>query len=189
MESELDRSVNYQGPFKISDVKDCILSPFILQNHMEQKENILYNERQAVKPDPQKIFHGLEGVWAFNRRISGYGGMDGTATFIRKDGDTLLYRETGLLKLDEGPVFESYRNYIYRWNGKRITVFFEDGRPFHELDFETNMLARGFHECGLDLYRAAYHFKNADGFRLEWTVTGPKKDYKIETEFKKRTLC
>jgi hypothetical protein len=156
---------------------------------MEQMQNILPINKSPAKANAEKIFHALEGIWSFTRLIRGHGKMDGTGTFIRKDASTLLYSETGQLKLEDGPVFESYRNYIYELKDKKITVLFEDGRFFHELDFDTDVDARGVHECGLDLYRAAYRFRDAHNFRLEWAVIGPKKDYTIRTDFKRRVTC
>ncbi len=156
---------------------------------MEQTENIFSAEHQKSYFDTEAIFRSLEGVWRFTRQIKGSGKMNGTATFIKKSPTTLFYNETGLLKLNDGPVFESYRNYIYEWKNKKITAFFEDGRFFHELEFETDVDAKAHHECGLDLYRASYHFEKPTAFSLQWAVTGPKKDYMILTNFEKRITC
>lgn len=151
--------------------------------------NIINPAMISPRPNPEQVFRSLEGVWGFTRVIHGSGRMKGTATFVKKADSTLLYYETGLLKLNDGASFESYRNYIYEWNDQKITVLFEDGRFFHELDFETDMDAKGHHECGLDLYRASYRFDGPHSFELQWAVTGPKKDYIIQTNFEKRVTC
>lgn len=152
---------------------------------MEQKVNA-----NTLHPaDLERIFHTLQGVWSLSRTVHGHGKMHGTATFIKKSPCTLFYTETGLLKLHDGPAFESYRNYIYELKNEKITAFFEDGRFFHELEFDTGVDARGHHECGLDLYRASYRFNGPRSFELQWAVTGPKKDYIIQTNFEKREIC
>jgi hypothetical protein len=153
--------------------------------HMEHNKNILCLDSPAIHP-ADRVFRLLEGGWDFSRRIPAYGRMIGAASFTRTDETRFLYRENGLLKLEDGPVFESFRNYIYEFSQGRITVFFEDGRFFHTLDFESESRARGIHECGFDLYRGYYEFGDQDRFRLEWAVTGPKKDYTICTDFKRR---
>lgn len=156
---------------------------------MEQTGNNLSVKRIKQSPDAEGIFRSLGGVWRFTRQIKGCGKMSGTATFIQKSPNLLLYREDGLLKLNDGPVFESYRNYIYELKNDKITALFEDGRFFHELEFDGGVVARGHHECGLDLYRASYHFETPNAFSLQWAVTGPKKDYTILTNFEKRITC
>lgn len=156
---------------------------------MEQKVNIADVAIAPPAADPEQVFRWLEGVWTFSRVIQGSGKMKGTATFIKKTPSTLLYYETGLLKLNDGAAFESYRNYIYQWKNKKIAVLFEDGRFFHELEFETDVDAKGHHECGMDLYRASYRFDGPYSFELQWAVTGPKKDYMIRTNFEKRVTC
>lgn len=37
--------------------------------------------------------------------------------------------------------------------------------------------------CGMDRYKATYHFLERDSFILKYDVIGPKKNYVIKTEF------
>lgn len=39
--------------------------------------------------------------------------------------------------------------------------------------------------CGMDKYRATYHFLKKDKFILKYDIIGPKNNYTVKTEFEK----
>lgn len=134
-----------------------------------------------------QIFHHMPGVWTFQRVISGFGNVQGQA-FFKKLGEanTLTYREEGVLTALSGQVNNVYRNYIYRYENGQISVYFEDNRPFHTLQFSQSHYpasATARHHCGCDVYDAVYTFFSEGKFKLYYAVKGPKKDYTITTDF------
>lgn len=127
----------------------------------------------------------LLGVWHLrrqiaDRRLDAVGSFLGTARFER-DAKGALQRETGVLRFAGGPPMQADR--VYRWQEAqgRFLVFFEDGRPFH--DFAPYADQRATHLCGADTYRVTYDFAGWPFWTSQWTVTGPRKDLVITTEF------
>ena len=53
---------------------------------MEQNKNI----------EADSVFQVLQGIWAFNRAITGHGSMKGTANFRNTAPETLDYDESGI---------------------------------------------------------------------------------------------
>lgn len=125
--------------------------------------------------------------WRLERRIddrlSGRpGAFEGVAR-LTHHGEGLLYREEGLLRLGDGPPLAAHRAYLWRAAGEGIEVRFEDGRPFHV--FRPEGRAEGSdHPCGRDLYRVAYDFTGWPRWSAAWTVTGPAKDYRMESLYR-----
>lgn len=128
----------------------------------------------------------LSGPWAFLRclndqRLSQRGSIVGRAAFD-PDDEGLHYREQGRLWFggDQGEALRSYR---YRFAAPgRAEVAFEDGRPFHEL-----CLAAGSctveHLCGADHYSGTFEALGPHALRVNWRVEGPRKDYRLETDY------
>jgi hypothetical protein len=55
-----------------------------------------------------------------------------------------------------------------------------DGRPFHDFD-PADPVAR--HLCGADDYAVRYDFADWPCWRAEWTVRGPRKDYRMVSAY------
>jgi hypothetical protein len=85
----------------------------------------------------------------------------------------LRYRETGELRLGDGPSFVAERAYLWRQDGRRIAVDFPDGRPFHDFD---PAKPAAHHLCIADDYAVRYDFGMWPAWQAAWTVTGPRKD-------------
>lgn len=126
---------------------------------------------------------GLVGAWRIERRMEDRRGPDGAfhgRGVFTPDSDGLLWRETGEMALESGPSFSAFQSHIWRFRAAgEVKVLFADGRPFHEFSAEN---ASGGHECPPDFYRARYAFDPPDAWRLEWRVTGPRKDQRIISE-------
>jgi len=90
-----------------------------------------------------------------------------------------IYREAGHLILNDQR-FAAERSYIWRANGARIDVLFEDGRAFHDFDPEAGGNATE-HLCGQDMYRGGYDFSEWSCWAVTWDVAGPRKDYRSVT--------
>ena len=125
-----------------------------------------------------KIFQSLEGTWNFHRTISNYGNIVGTAAFKRSatENNLLHYREEGELKSENGESFQVYREYLYRYQNDRISVFFaeETERLLHTLEFQDTTIAKARHLCSCDVYDATYEFTSLDEFDISLPRDGSK---------------
>jgi hypothetical protein len=127
----------------------------------------------------------FEGRWRIARtiedRLGGEGRFDGEAVFAAQ-GAVLHYRETGELRLGDGPGFQAERSYLWRQAGGRIAVDFADGRAFHEFD---PAAPDARHLCIADDYAVRYDFAGWPDWRAEWTVQGPRKDYTMVSRYRR----
>lgn len=122
------------------------------------------------------------GLWRIVRQIrqpGGDAGFAGTARFT-PDGAGLHYREEGLLTLPAAPPMRAEREYLWRSDGAGIAVFFADGRAFHRFD---PAAPEASHWCDPDDYQVRYDFTAWPGWRAEWRVTGPRKDYVMVSDY------
>jgi|GEM_PF-204560 len=124
------------------------------------------------------------GDWRVTRRIADRAGgqclrFSGTARFAWQ-GAALAYAETGLLHLPGRPPMPAERRYLWRAGAGRIIVDHADGRPFHAFD---PAAPEAGHLCPPDTYRVAYRFARWPCWSALWTVTGPRKDYRMLSRF------
>ncbi|MEM6587252.1 MAG: DUF6314 family protein [Pseudomonadota bacterium] len=127
----------------------------------------------------------FEGTWRITRtiddRLGPPGRFKGAAQFTPNE-DGLRYSETGQLTLGEGPSFSATRTYLWRADGPLIEVLFPDTSPFHR--FDPNAGGAGErHYCDPDIYDVIYDFSDWPHWATTWTVTGPRKDYTMRTQF------
>ena len=133
----------------------------------------------------------LAGTWEIRRiledKIRGEGGrFDGQASFAPESDDTLAYREDGCLVLG-GFATLAHQSYLYGFPAPlvvphRAEVRFADGRPFHDLDLSAG-LWQAEHLCAADLYRGQFRAEAPGRWSAVWTVTGPRKDQRLESLF------
>lgn len=126
------------------------------------------------------------GTWRVDRtiddRLSGRAArFAGRAVFAPSDGG-LAYREAGRLRLGDGPELAATREYLWREADGMIDVRFADGRRFHAFD-PAGPVPEAEHACGPDRYRVRYDFTGWPGWRAEWRVTGPRKDYLMVSRY------
>lgn len=132
-----------------------------------------------------QIFRRLEGRWKFKRAIPEHGTVEGLATFEKLNDDStnvLRYKEDGTFQTLEKKVFNVSREYEYRLNDEKISVYLEN-RLLHDLEFKTPVTAVGTHLCGGDVYDATYDFVDSQNFELVYRVIGSNKNYSIHTTF------
>ena len=118
----------------------------------------------------------LTGRWSVERRLldrltGTTGRFEGVATFA-PDG---RWSEEGTL------AFGAYRGPARR--ELRIAdgmVWFSDGRAFHPFDLSAPVE----HVCGEDRYVGEYRLA-ADVLEVVWLVTGPHKDQRIESVYRR----
>jgi hypothetical protein len=111
-------------------------------------------------------------------KTCGQSRFDGQAV-IAPDTQGALYMETGHLILNEQR-FQAERSYLWRANGPRIDVLFDDSRAFHDFDPQQGGQATE-HLCGDDMYRGGYDVLDWPRWAVTWNVSGPRKDYRSVT--------
>ncbi|WP_158944900.1 DUF6314 family protein [Granulicella sp. S190] len=133
------------------------------------------------------VFDGLLGEWGFEREIPGQGRMSGTASFTALEDGSVLYREAGELRLEDGQALQSRQSYLYERGDCGFAVRFHDTRElFQVVRFEVEgeeMAGGAEHLCKDDRYVSAYRIYADGSFEIRHRVSGPKKDYAIRTVY------
>lgn len=123
------------------------------------------------------------GAWALERDISseiaGQAGRFSGRAWFTPDDEGLAYREAGTLFV-AGHEMQSERRYLWRQGAGEIVVLFDDGCPFHS--FAPAQVAAS-HFCDPDTYKVRYGFSDWPRWSARWRVTGPRKDYVMESRF------
>jgi len=124
----------------------------------------------------------FEGKWWLSRRIVQGDGtkarLQGVAMF-RAVPEGLAYEEIGTLRMPGQPEMEARRAYFW---GLDLTVWFEDGRYFHQVPEDGGETA---HWCDPDQYDGHYDFEDWPVWRVTWDVRGPRKNYRMESEYRR----
>lgn len=129
---------------------------------------------------PGKELRDFIGTWSVAREIrqddGTEGRFDGSANW-RAVPEGAVYSENGQFMLaGQGP-FLAER--CYRW-GPDLTVYFEDGRLFHNVPPGGGEVG---HWCPPDQYDGAYDFTDWPVWRVRWRVQGPRKAYESFTTY------
>lgn len=130
----------------------------------------------------------LLGVWRLDRilvdgRLGQGGTMEGTALFA-PSGRRLLYSEAGKLRFG-GHVGTAEQSYFYDFpQPGRAAITRHDGTPFVDLDLTAGR-TEVVHRCGDDLYRGTFGVSASAHWWVEWEVTGPRKDQRISTRYRR----
>ena len=139
--------------------------------------------------DIPQITQKLIGSWSFNRVIEGQATMQGVATFTPLDREWLAYREQGDLKLANGATVRAEREYVFSGSDGGFKVFFREDPPrlFHEISLSASagggLSGRAQHLCRHDAYQSAYTFLPDGTFVVRHVVSGPAKDYTMNTTY------
>jgi hypothetical protein len=131
-----------------------------------------------------KTLLDFEGCWLLERSISDNlsktsSHFSGRAELTR-DALGLKYTERGVLMVGDIRV-PAERKYFWRWTEGAISVFFEDGRPFHTFDPRGYCTAE--HWCDPDHYKVFYDLDDWPMWRTVWTVVGPRKNYVMSSGY------
>ncbi|UGX92809.1 DUF6314 family protein [Bradyrhizobium barranii subsp. barranii] len=139
--------------------------------------------------DASDVTKRLIGSWSFNRVIEGQATMQGIAIFTPLDGGRLAYREQGHLKLANGAIVQAEREYVFSNSEGGFKVFFREDPPrlFHEISLSASsggeLSGRARHLCKHDDYQSAYMFLPDGTFVVRHVVSGPRKDYTMNTTY------
>lgn len=129
----------------------------------------------------------LAGDWHFRRHASTGERMQGRASFLPQAADHLRYHEEGRAILPDGRELSFFRNYLYQFEGAAMTILFDGPSQglFQRVELSLGDWAwtgQGHHPCGQDIYRTDYRI-GAGALEISHRVTGPKKDYLLETVY------
>ncbi|MDV7143922.1 DUF6314 family protein [Tropicimonas sp. TH_r6] len=130
----------------------------------------------------------FEGSWQMEREIDDRRAgetlrLTGRAVLVRARGG-LDYTEHGRLTLGDGQVVEAERRYHWRAEDGGVAVDFPDGRFFHAFAL-AGAPPLAHHFCDPDSYDVRYNFVDWPLWRARWRVTGPRKDYLMETRYRR----
>jgi hypothetical protein len=112
------------------------------------------------------------------------GVFDGFAVIVAEGKAAATYAEEGLLRMGDGPQLTATRAYRWQFSEDAVAVFFVDGRPFHNFRLDAGEVAAE-HLCGADLYRVRYDFAGWPFWTARWEVQGPRKDYAMESQYRR----
>lgn len=133
----------------------------------------------------------LLGEWVLRRRVddrrAGVDGIvTGTTSLTGTGPDEVRWDEFGTMTFDGRTVPVSRTLYVRRADvgvdAGRWTVFFADGRPFHDWVWGE----RVDHPCAPDHYTGVLA-GDADRWTVRWEAHGPAKDYVLDSELRRRS--
>lgn len=129
-----------------------------------------------------RILDDFRGSWSLERIITHEGGgqarFSGHATWTT-DGDGLAYFEQGQLAMDDQPPVVAQQRYLWQSD---LTVLFSDGRFFHRVPPQGGETR---HWCDPDTYVGHYDFDQWPDFQVQWQVQGPKKSYRMISNYQR----
>ncbi|NIZ09837.1 DUF6314 family protein [Pseudooceanicola sp. HF7] len=128
----------------------------------------------------------FEGTWILSRRVENALGEDATLSGLARfapEGAGLRLTERGEMRIGAQSL-QAERSYLWQAAGPMIAVRFSDGRFFHDFDpLAERPQAR--HDCAPDLYRVTYDFSAWPDWSSSWKVSGPRKDYLMQTSYRR----
>lgn len=132
----------------------------------------------------------LIGKWKIEREISAPDGtpkgkMWGSGFFDLYEGNQLLYNEQLCHATEHDELLFATKFYRYQFGEEALSIFFyreEEGRLFMKLPLDQ---LKGQAQCLQDNYTLQWNWINPDTFLTRYTITGPKKNTIIESEYKR----
>lgn len=138
----------------------------------------------------RELLRQLSGRWIFERQTPGLASMSGIAELTALGPDLSTYVEHGTLKMATGGSFAFSRRYRYLATENSLDILFDEEPPrlYQSVRLAENgdgWSGSGYHRCAEDDYRSSYSFELPHGFVTSHRVVGPKKDYVIETRYRR----
>lgn len=124
----------------------------------------------------------FEGVWGFARAVTA---ADGLVTRVTGRavwwcaGAGLICEEAGEMCVPGHAPMQVTRRTLW---GPGLCVAFADGRPFHRVPPGGGAVS---HWCDPDQYDGLYDFSAWPAFRVTWEVRGPRKAYRMVTDYRR----
>lgn len=100
----------------------------------------------------------------------------------------LSYSEQGRF-IGEQITATGVRDYIYKIKDAQLEIFFADierpGEPFITLDFHDELIAQDTYLNEDDIYALHYEIINMDHYNVDMTISGPEKDLRMFTQYRR----
>lgn len=143
----------------------------------------------------------FSGCWRFMRTMldsegTSIGEAEGEAAFQPEPGSFLLrFKESGQLRLSANQRIVAFsRCFDYLVSGDMVHVTFADGiqsgqayQSYHYDPVQRTLTPVAEHLCIHDRYNGSYRLIDAGHFDLLTRIDGPHKDYRLRTQFTKKT--
>lgn len=133
---------------------------------------------------PQYI-NDFFGQWAITREIedrrAGQLSHAEGSVVISETAEGARFQERLTLYLPGQPAMKAERRYLWQVSGTAVSVCFEDGRDFHQIQLGQAQSA-DHHDCAPDTYDVVYDFSQWPIWCSEWTVRGARKDYVMRSK-------
>lgn len=138
---------------------------------------------------PSDLLTHLAGTWHLERSISNGGIFQGLAHIRPTDmRGVYSYHEEGTF-LREEVTQPACRDYLFKVSGKTLNILFADPHRddslYVSLDFSGRLAANDTYFCGDDTYGHIFEIVSLNHFRTETIVSGPEKDYRLITNYKR----
>lgn len=142
---------------------------------------------------PADFLTYLPGTWHVDRQINVRGRAEskfqGLAHIRPTDmRGTFSYHEEGRF-VGEDVRFEGTRDYLFKVKNDTLAIFFVDeqrmGETYVTLDFADGVTAQDTYLCDDDIYGHIFEIISGAHFLTETTVSGPEKDYKLITNYRR----
>lgn len=145
----------------------------------------------------QNLLDFFIGHWQLQKKAGEHDQWLGWAIFepISSCTNELLYTENGRLILSSGKTYNSQRSYIYQFNHTHANIFFAEDNLKKDLFLKLNFPSTQFnlpmqtfaeHTCKDDYYRAHFKLVSTNEFFIHYSVSGPRKDYRIENKYSRQ---
>ncbi len=140
---------------------------------------MLRHTAQMMPADRLGALAGRWRTWRALRHADGTRARFTGESVWRPEGALLRCVETGMLE-QGGQAFPARRETLWRATPMAIEVLFDDGRPFHSIDGTPAV-----HDCAPDTYVLRYDFGLWPDWSVRWHVTGPRKNYRAITRYRR----
>ena len=133
----------------------------------------------------------FSGAWRASRKLNGEPFFSGNATFTAAgNNDLILYREEGFADHPGGFSALAFREYYFAISPGAFRIYFDQEQRslFNSVQLFSRdgcYVGSGLHYCGQDTYESEYSFHNKDLWVWNHKVSGPKKEYLLETEYRR----
>lgn len=144
--------------------------------------------------EPSDFFTYMVGTWHLERTISVTGNntnslFTGLAHIRPTDvRGTYSYHEEGSFVGEQVPL-QGYRDYLYKVKDETLAITFADphrlGQLYVTLNFSMGLIAQDTYLCEDDIYGHIFEIIHGDHFMTETTVSGPEKDYRLTTHYRR----
>lgn len=140
----------------------------------------------------QAIFKLLPGTWQYIRSITNVrdaalsGEAIGQGIFTNTDQSELFYTELGCFTTKNGNQLKTSNAYFYVYNKStnRLEKYFAiDLHTKGDLFYVLGSDKTAEHHCGQDIYKAHYELLAPSELVINYSVTGPRKNYTSRTVY------